>query len=285
MANRHDPELLATAFYDPVERGGEGASDLFRMLMGDDWSHGLREAEQQGKTPAEAAYALKQMLVDRAGIKPGHRVLEFGSGVGGGTVSMAQLTGASFLGISSSDYLTEQARAHASARGVSETVSFATVDPYEYRTLATWPRESFDAVCFFESLCHVPRKDLFMQAAFSRLKPGGVLYGLDWIQRPFAEFQTTEQIAPIIDPVCDQFRLAGIGTVDGYADLMRRAGLTVSAAVDEFAGVRCWGSTPDGDRPAWLQHARPLKQALDAARASGVFSVGWWIATKPGVLD
>ena len=273
-------EERATKFYDSVAEGGEGAGELFKTLMGREWSHGIEGAERQGVTPEQAAYALKERLVTKAGIEPGDHVLEFGAGVGGGTISMAQMTGAHFVGISSSDCLSRDARANAQEAGVADRVSFLTVGPFEYRTLAAWAPGSFDAVCFSESVCHLPRKDLFMKAAYSRLKPGGVLFGLDWIKRPFGAYQTPQQIETIIAPVCDHFRLT-VGTLSGYADLMRDAGFTVSEAVDEFAGVECWGSTPEDDRPAWLERARDMKQALDAARSAGVFSIGWWIATKP----
>lgn len=290
MTNTLTPEERATRYYTDVDEGGEGAGTFFdRLMPGGDWSHGIREAEQLHMSPADAALEMKRRLLQKAGIAAGEHVLEFGSGVGGGTTNMAQLTGAHFVGISSADSLSREARDRARQRGMADRVSFVTVDPYEYRTLAAWPAESFDAVCFFESVCHVPRKDAFMAAAYSRIKPGGKLFGLDWIRRPFGEYQTDEQIAAIIDPVCEHIRLAGLGTLDGYAGWMRAAGFVVDETVDEFAGIECWGSTPPEDREKWLQYqgkesgdlVRDGKNALDAARGAGVFSVGWWVATKP----
>ncbi|BCJ39312.1 ubiquinone biosynthesis protein UbiE [Actinocatenispora thailandica] len=290
MTDTLTPEERATRYYTAVDEGGEGAGSFFDKLMpGGDWSHGIREAEQLGMSPADSAREMKRRLLGKAGIKAGDTVLEFGSGVGGGTMNMAEMTGARFVGVSSADSLTREARLRAQQRGMTDRVSFVTVDPYEYRTLESWPAESFDAVCFFESVCHVPDKDRFMAAAYSRIRPGGTLFGLDWIQRPFGEYQTDEQIAAIIDPVCEHIRLAGLGTLDGYANWMRAAGFVVAEAVDEFAGIECWGSTPPEDREKWLSYqgkesgdlVRDGKNALDAARGAGVFSVGWWVATKP----
>jgi hypothetical protein len=78
------------------------------------------------------------------------------------------------------------------------------------------------------------------------------------------------------------------GTVNGYIDMMKTAGLHVTEAVDEYDGVPCWGSTPDEDREKWLNYDGPSgdlfqngKKALDRARAAGVFTVGWFGATRP----
>jgi hypothetical protein len=75
---------------------------------------------------------------------------------------------------------------------------------------------------------------------------------------------------------------------DSYADMMRSAGFEVTHAVDEFDGEPCWGSTPPEDREKWLTYDGPSgelyqdgKRALDAARAAGVFTVGWFAAQRP----
>jgi tocopherol O-methyltransferase len=70
--------------------------------------------------------------------------------------------------------------------------------------------------------------------------------------------------------------------------MMTTAGFEVTIARDMFEGVKCWGSTPTEERPQWVNYEGPDssrfragKAALDAARAAGVFTVGFFAATKP----
>ncbi|MCA2219238.1 SAM-dependent methyltransferase [Jidongwangia harbinensis] len=286
-------ETLVRRFYDDAAVGGEGAGEAYTALMEEVWHHGDLAADRDGVSPLEAAVRMERQLMTIAGVGPGDHVLDFGSGPGGATVNMAEMTGATFVGVSNSESLSQRARRHAADRGLRNLARFATIGDLDYRDLALWPDASFDAVTFFESVCHLPDKAAFFRAAARTLKPGGRLVGLDWLQRPFGEHQSEEQIRAFIDPVCEHIRLApgGLGTLEGYAELMRAAGLRVTHAVDAFPGEPCWGSTPPEDREAWLTYSGPSgdvfqrgKRALDAARGAGVFTVGWWAATRPATV-
>ena len=276
-------EQAVRAFYDD-NPGGEGAGRAYLTLMGDVWHHGDATVEKAGGSPRDAALAMLRRLTTVASITAGDRVLDFGSGLGGPTREMARNTGATFVGVSNTDTLNQQARALSEARGLSGQTTFVTIGDQDYRTLRAWPDSSFDAAVFLESVCHLSDKPAFFRAVFRVLKPGGRLVGLDWLQRAYGDYHTAEQIDHLIRPVCEHIRLAGLGTLDSYADMMADAGFTVTHAEDEFAGRPCWGSTPAGDREAWLTYGdlfRKGKLALDAAREAGVFTVGWWAATRP----
>ncbi|MEV8509640.1 methyltransferase domain-containing protein [Actinoplanes sp. NPDC051475] len=254
--------------------------------MGDTWFHGDWAVQKAGGSAQEAATAMLRRLTDHAGLRPGSRVLEFGAGAGGGAVQMAAMTGATVVGLSNTDSLTVRARRLAAERGVSDLTAFVTVGDEDYKKLAAWPSKSFDAVLFMESVCHLSNKKAFFKAAHRIVKPGGRLVGLDWIQRPYGQYQTSDDIASLIDPVCEHFRLARpMGTLDSYTAMMRSAGFDVTHAEDEFAGELCMGSTEAPD--VWMTYEgrsgeliRIGKQALDAARAAGVFTVGWWSALR-----
>jgi ubiquinone/menaquinone biosynthesis C-methylase UbiE len=280
-------EARVRRFYSE-DADGEAAGRAYSELMGDVWHHGDNAAEKAGKSPLEAAVILERRLMDLAGLKPGNRALDFGSGPGGATCNMAEMTGAVFVGLSNTETLSQRARALATQRGLDGQTCFLTVGDTDYRTLAAWPDHAFDAVTFFESVCHLPDKDAFFRAAYRILRPGGRLVGLDWLQRPYGQHQSQEQIDSYIGPLCEYIRLAGLGTLDSYTAVMQAAGFAVTHAVDEFAGEQCWGSTPPEDREKWLTYDGPAgdlfqdgKRALDAARGAGVFTVGWFVATRP----
>ena len=277
-----DVEQRVRAYYDV-------AGPAYEALMGPFWHHGDLASEEAGHSPAEAARALEERLVADSGLTAGGFALDFGSGVGGATVHMASVSGAHFVGVSNNEWLSQRAREYARDQGLGETVTFHTIGDDDYRTLAAWPDGCLDAVTWYESVCHLPDKAAFFRAAARILKPGGRLVGLDWLQRPFGEHRTAEEIKRFMDPVEHHISIPWHGTVEGYREMIEDAGLVVERAVDLYPGVQCWGSTPPEDGQGWYSYDGEEsevfaegKKALDAARAAGVFTVGEFVAVKPG---
>jgi len=266
----------------------DSAVHCYESIMGHTWHHGDPEAEARGLSVLEAAQVLEEKVVSLSGLQPGGRALDFGAGVGGPAIYMAEISCASFIGLSNNEELSRRARDLAGQRGLSERVSFFTTGDDDYRTLVAFADSSFDAVTFYESVCHLPDKPAFFRAAFRILKPGARLVGIDWLQRPFGEHRTDEQIMRFMGPVNEHMRIPGHGSLASYQTMMEEAGFQVSMAEDLFEGVECWGSTPEQKRPQWLNYDGPDgelfrkgKAALDAARGSGVFTVGMFVAIKP----
>ena len=278
-------ETKVRAFYDEGPEG-EAASLAYIDVMGDSWFHGDWNVQKAGGSPREAAQAMLRRLIDRAGLHGGSRVLEFGAGAGGGAVDIATMAGATVVGVSNTESLNVRARRLAADRGVRHLTSFITLGDEDYKSFTAWPAASFDAVLFMESVCHLPDKQAFFDAAHRIIKPGGRLVGLDWLQRPYGRHRTPETIGPLIDAVCEHFRLAPpLGTLESYTMMMRAAGFDVTHAADEYPEELCLGNTEAPD--VWMTYQgrsgeliRAGKQALDAARAAGVFTVGWWAAMR-----
>jgi SAM-dependent methyltransferase len=268
--------------------GGLAATTAYAAIMGDEfWFHGDRATLQAGGTPRAAAESMLDRLAKYARISAGSRLFEFGSGMGGAAVYLSDTVGASVVGVSSTNDHSQHARHLASRRQPHGKPSFLTIGDEDYKTLDAWPASSFDAALFMESVCHLPEKDKFFAAVHRIIKPGGRLVGLDWVQRPYGRHQTSQQITPIIDPVCQLYRLASpLGTLESYTSAMNDAGFTVIHAGDEYDGELCLGNTEPAetwnsyDGPAKDLHAA-AKAALDFARTEGVFSVAVWVAVRP----
>jgi cyclopropane fatty-acyl-phospholipid synthase-like methyltransferase len=255
--------------------------------MGHTWHHGLPEAEEAGASVLRAAQQLEEQLVAASGLTEDDWALDFGSGIGGPTVYMAKISGARFVGLSNNENLSARAREVAAENDVSDRAHFYTTGDDDYRTLGGFPSDSLDAVFFYESVCHLPDKASFFQAAHRVLKPGRRLVGIDWLQRPFGQYQTDEEIRDIMAPVNQFIRIPELGTVDSYRRTIEEAGFRVERADDLFQGTECWASTPDEDRPLWLNYDGPEpelfhegKRALDAARGAGTFTIGRFVAVK-----
>jgi tocopherol O-methyltransferase len=267
----------------------DAAGPCYETLIGHTWHHGDPAAEARGCTVVEACRQLEDDLIQIAGLGPGGRALDFGSGIGGPTLHMAAFSGASFVGLSNNEWLNQRARYLASALDLEHRVSFLTTGDEDYRTLVAFADGTFDAITFFESVCHLPDKAAFFRAAHRVLRPGARIVGIDRLQRPFAEHLTEAHIMKVMAPVNEHFCIPAHGTLASYRQMLEAAGFVVEVARDMFEGVQCWGSTPTEDRDAWLaydgpeaQRFRAGKLALDAARDAGVFTVGMFVAQKRG---
>lgn len=272
-------ESKVREFYD-------SATHCYESIMGDTWHHADPEAEARGMSVAEACQILEEQILRESGLRAGGRALDFGTGVGGPTLHMAKVSGASFVGVTNNELCNQKARARAAAAGLDERVKFVTVGDTDYRNLP-FADHSFDAVFFYESVCHLPDKAAFFREAYRMLKPGARLVGIDWLQRPFGAHHTEADIMKYMHPVNEYICIPWHGTVEGYKNMLLEAGFSVLTARDMFEGVHCWGSTPIDQRSEWLEYDGPNhhlfrngKQALDAARGAGVFTVGMFVASK-----
>lgn len=281
--------LVNTSVEQQVREYYNHAGPAYHALMGQFWHHGDLAAEQAGLSPEDAAKALARRQVDAAGLRPGGTGLDFGSGVGGTAVYMAEIAGANVVGISNNEWLSAQARKYAAEQGLADRAAFLTVGDEDYKSLVAWPDGSLDMVSFYESVCHLPDKAAFFAAAFRVLKPGAALVGVDWIRRPFGDYRSEEQIAPFIGPVEEVISIPRLGTLDEYREMMSASGFIIEASEDLYPDVECWGSTPPDDGQGWGEYSGEQegvihdgKRVLDAARAAGVFSVARWVARKPG---
>jgi tocopherol O-methyltransferase len=273
-------EHRVQVFYD-------SALHCYQEIMGDRWHHADPDALLVGLPRLRGCEILEERIAALVGLPPGGAALDFGSGIGGPTLHMARVTGARFVGVSNNERLNELARGKARQLGMAEQVTFTTLDDVGYKALP-FPDGAFDAVTFFESVCHVPDKAALFGELARVLKPGGRLGGMDWIQRPFGEHQREADILRFMDPVNEAISIPWHGTVGAYRELMEAAGLAVPIARDLYEGRRCWSAVQDQETPAWESYTGPEQQmfrrgeeALAAARRAGVFSIGMWIAIKP----
>ena len=250
---------MNTTVEQQVREYYDHAGPAYHALMGQFWHHGDLEAERAGLSPEDAAKALARKQIDAAGLRPGDTGLDFGSGVGGTAVYMAEISGANVVGVSNNEWLSARAREYAAEQGMGERAAFLTVGDEDYKSLIAWPDGSLDMVSFYESVCHLPDKAAFFAAAFRTLKPGACLVGVDWIRRPFGEYRTEEQIAPFIGPVQEVIsipepRHAGRVPRDDVGVRVRRRGRRGS-----LPGRRVLGQHAAGRRSGLGRVRRPVR--------------------------
>lgn len=135
-------------------------------------------ADQTTRSHADALLNMNRVLADRAGIRPGQRVLDAGCGVGGSSLWLAEQRGATVVGITPVASQVARARRYAALRGLGERATFEQAD----YTGTPFPDASFDVVWALESLCHAAEKAAFYREAARLLRPGGRLVAAEYIR-------------------------------------------------------------------------------------------------------
>ncbi|WP_257459519.1 SAM-dependent methyltransferase [Archangium lipolyticum] len=207
-------------FYDQM-------GPFLETLLGDNIHVGYWSGPEDESSGTEAQERLTDMMIQRARLGAGQRLLDIGCGTGRPAVRLAQATGCSVTGISVSAMQVEQANARARKEGLSDQVRFQVADAMEL----PFQDASFDAVWAFESLLHMPDRAQVLRNAFRVLRPGGMLVLTD----------VTEQ-HPITDEermlVYSGLMITSLLRFQEYPPLVEATGFSVEEALDLTSNTR-----------------------------------------------
>jgi tocopherol O-methyltransferase len=207
------------AHYDNLDR-------YYRELWGEHVHHGLWRTGRE--SPETAVRQLIDHVAERAGIAAGAKVGDIGCGYGGTSRVLAAAYSADVVGFTISP------AQHAFA--VAQTLE--TCNPTYL--LRDWlanslPSESLDACIAVESSEHMADKARFFAEAERVLKPGGRLVVCAWLARPRA---ARWEVRHLLEPICREGRLPGMGTAAEYQQMARDAGLQTVQYEDVSSQVR-----------------------------------------------
>ena len=201
--------------------------DLFyREIWGRHVHHGLWTTGRE--TPEEATEALVEFVARELGLAPGHRACDIGCGYGATAASLARRHHIHVTGLTLS---VVQAREAARLAEADPRLTFAWADWLE-NALAGG---AFDAAYAIESSEHMADKAGFFGQAFRVLRPGGRLVVCAWLSR---ERPSPWEVRHLLEPICREGRLAGMGTQIEYQALAEGAGFRVLGVQDLSARVR-----------------------------------------------
>ncbi|WP_165074102.1 methyltransferase domain-containing protein [Paludisphaera rhizosphaerae] len=108
-------------------------------------------------------------------LKPGVRVLDVGSGIGGAAFHLVEKYGAQVVGIDLAEEMIAVGHERATTAGMSDKVQFILGDVLE----TTFP-EKFDLAWSRDAFMHIPDKKKLFTTLFGLLKPGGKLIITDY---------------------------------------------------------------------------------------------------------
>ncbi len=222
---RREPSVGdVSAHYDSLDR-------FYREIWGEHVHHGYWRT---GRETAEVAVRqLIDAVAERAAIASGKTVCDVGCGYGGTARVLACDYGARVTA------LTISPAQHAYAQGLDASRE----SPNPNYLLRDWcanglPALSFDAVIAIESSEHMADKAAFFAEAHRVLRPGGRLVVCAWLTRPRPG---RVEVAGLLEPICREGRLPGMGTAEEYHELARNAGFEAVAIEDISRHVkRTW---------------------------------------------
>ena len=201
----------------------------YRGIWGEHLHHGLWLTGRE--TVDQAVRALVDRVADRAAIGRGDAVCDVGCGYGATARHLRRTRGAKVTGITLS---ASQFEAAARIGG--------TLDGVEIR-LGDWmenglPSACFDAAVAIESTEHMADKERCFAEVRRVLRPGGRFAVAAWLA---AERPRSWEVRHLLEPICAEGRLWGMGSAADYRRLLESSGLALREEEDLTRRVkRTW---------------------------------------------
>ena len=201
---------------------------FYREVWGEHVHHGLWRTGRE--SDVEAAEQLVTHLADTIALHRGERVVDIGAGYGATARLLAERYGADVTAFTVSRAQFDFASAKPPMPGVRYL-------------LRDWlrndlPSESIDAAIAIESTEHMLDKAEAFAEAHRVLRPAGRLAVCAWIAR---ERPSRWEERHLLEPICREGRLAGMGSEVEYRALLANSGFTEVRVEDlTVAGKRTW---------------------------------------------
>jgi len=249
---------------------------FYREIWGEHVHHGLWKSGRE--TPEEAVEALVAHLAGKLGLQPGQHVCDVGCGYGATTEWLAHHYDVLVTGVTLSSAQLQQAQTRSNA---SPLLHFRQQDWLEN----TFEDETFDHVIAIESSEHMPDKQRFFNEAIRTLRPGGRFAVYAWLARDGARPWEERRL---LEPICREGRLPGMGSEAEYRAWASNAGLVVDGFEDLSDKVRrTWALCTWRVARKLLTHPQYRRYLLNARAKNRIFALSVpriWIAYLTGSM-
>jgi tocopherol O-methyltransferase len=200
---------------------------FYREIWGDHVHHGYWACGDE--TPEREVEALVDLVAARLDLAAGMAVCDIGCGYGATARLLASRYGVAVTGVTVS--------AAQAGRAAELAVPGVTIELRDWLENG-FADAAFDRAFAIESSEHMPDKPRFFAEAYRVLRPGGVLVICAWLARPDAR---SWEIRHLLEPICREGRLPGMGDEADYRAMGAQAGFTVAPMEDISLQVaRTW---------------------------------------------
>lgn len=174
------------------------------------------------ETRQEAQENLTKLLVEKACIKNGAKILDVGCGMGGSSIWMAEHLRSQTTGISISPAQVEIARRLARENGVNS--SFLLMNAEEMRF-----DDSFDVIWLVAAATHFCNQYKFLQLATKYLNKGGKFICFDWMLNEHISGGVNDRY---VKPVAEKMLLSSLYSLNTYLNWFMEEGYRLIYAED-----------------------------------------------------
>ncbi|MFA4985676.1 MAG: methyltransferase domain-containing protein [Candidatus Brocadiia bacterium] len=205
---------LNTGLGEVQELYGGPVGELWVLLMGEQIHAG--------------GFASSQALAEAAQVRPGMKVADLCSAVGGGVRFLARIRGCECVGFDGTPRMIEISKKKVVEDGLADRSEFILADV----SAIQGHDGAFDMVWGEDAWCYVADKDKLIANAARIVKQGGTIAFTDWIVSPTISEEEAAR-------VCDFMKFPYMETTDGYKQLLARHGFDIQVCdelYDEFAG-------------------------------------------------
>jgi len=220
------PRTVQTA--EAVAQHYDSLDRFYREIWGEHVHHGLWRTGRE--TAAVAVENLVALVAERLDLRPGQQVCDVGCGYGATARLLADRYGCNVVGLT----LSAAQLAYAESRHPRANPWLMRQDWLDNGFAAA----SFDAVFSIESSEHMVDKARFFAEVARTLRPGGRFATCVWLA---AENPGPAATRYLLEPICREGRLPGMGSESEYRAMMAEAGLAVTGFEDLTRQVwRTW---------------------------------------------
>jgi len=237
------------------------ASPYYKQLWGNHIHHGYWITGKESKE--EAAENLIQLLIKKAALKTGSKVLDVGCGIGGTSIYLADKYKCDVKGITISPVQVEMAREATAALKIKNPPRFMVDDANDISI-----KGAFDIIWSVEMISHLNNRDNLFRRASELLKSGGKMCITDWLKD---DHLTEEKLRKYIDPI-EKGMLVELPTLLEYEKHIDNHGFRLLYCEDISDAVsRTWDITSEAIKPRVIwglaKHSKDLIEFLQAFKA------------------